>query len=248
MRKNIIYCLILLFLISSVSAATLHGEIYDLELEKVGDVLVEINTVPKQQYLAKAGEYSFEVPLGEYILKAHKDELAAEEKIKVVGEGEFIFDLFLFPSFDEEDEFLSELEGIEAEEEKEGLAKYPLWSYLTALGIFLILIGRAVLARRKYKRLKEKQKLKEDKEEAAEKKETGVGLEKEYEEEPDHLEEALKIITKYDGRISQKELRKEMMYLSEAKISLILTELEHKGRIEKIKKGRGNVVILRKHD
>jgi len=40
-------------------------------------------------------------------------------------------------------------------------------------------------------------------------------------------------------------LRKEMLYLSEAKISLILTELEHKGKIEKIKKGRGNVIVVR---
>ena len=42
-----------------------------------------------------------------------------------------------------------------------------------------------------------------------------------------------------------KELRKEMLYLSEAKVSLIVTELEHKGLVEKIKKGRGNVLILK---
>ena len=36
-----------------------------------------------------------------------------------------------------------------------------------------------------------------------------------------------------------------MLDLSEAKISLILTELEHKGQIEKVKKGRGNVIILK---
>ena len=63
--------------------------------------------------------------------------------------------------------------------------------------------------------------------------------------EPGYIEKTLEIIKNHDGRISQKELRKEMMYLSEAKISLILTELEHKGKIEKIKKGRGNVVIAK---
>ncbi len=36
-----------------------------------------------------------------------------------------------------------------------------------------------------------------------------------------------------------------MLDLSEAKISLILTELEHKGKVEKIKKGRGNVILLK---
>ena len=36
-----------------------------------------------------------------------------------------------------------------------------------------------------------------------------------------------------------------MMDLSESKISLILTELEHKGKIEKVKRGRGNVILLK---
>ena len=64
-------------------------------------------------------------------------------------------------------------------------------------------------------------------------------------QEPDSADKALEIIKKHDGRISQKKLRKEMLYLSEAKVSLILTELEHKGLIEKVKKGRGNVILLK---
>ncbi|MFH1395884.1 MAG: hypothetical protein ABIG93_00650 [archaeon] len=64
-------------------------------------------------------------------------------------------------------------------------------------------------------------------------------------QEPGYLEEVISIIKKHDGRISQKELRQEMMHLSEAKVSLIITELEHKGKIEKVKKGRGNVLLLR---
>src|SRR3989344_6520001 len=65
-------------------------------------------------------------------------------------------------------------------------------------------------------------------------------------QEPGYLDEVLLTIQKHDGRISQKQLRNEMLHLSEAKISLILTELEHKGKIEKIKKGRGNVIVVRK--
>ena len=52
------------------------------------------------------------------------------------------------------------------------------------------------------------------------------------------------IIKKHGGRITQKELRKEMP-LSEAKVSLLISELEHKNKIEKIKKGRGNIIILK---
>jgi len=53
------------------------------------------------------------------------------------------------------------------------------------------------------------------------------------------------IIKKEDGRTTQKEIRKQLP-LSEAKVSLIITELEEKGVVKKIKKGRGNVIILNK--
>jgi uncharacterized membrane protein len=57
-------------------------------------------------------------------------------------------------------------------------------------------------------------------------------------------DQIIDIIKKHGGRTTQKELRKEMS-LSEAKVSLMITELESKGRIEKIKKGRGNILILK---
>jgi len=169
-----------------------------------------------------------------------------EEEINVVGDGEFVFDLFLFPSFADEDEILADTGEISVEEveEKKGFAKYSLWSYLIALGIFLIAIGRVILARKKYGRLRKGRKKKEEVNKIVENEELSES-EGEDVEGSDYLEEALEIIKKNEGRISQKKLRKEMMHLSEAKISLILTELEHKGKIEKIKKGRGNVVILK---
>ena len=135
MGKTTCFVLWILLLVASVSAATLHGEIYNLELEKVEDVLVEINTVPKQQLLAKNGEYSFEVPEGDYILKAKNGDLTTEEEITITGEGEFVYDLFLFPDFFDEDELWTETGQIEVEEKK-GFAKYPWWSYLIALGSF----------------------------------------------------------------------------------------------------------------
>jgi uncharacterized membrane protein len=57
------------------------------------------------------------------------------------------------------------------------------------------------------------------------------------------LEDLLAIIRKEGGRITQQELRRQMPY-SEAKVSLMLAELEDQGRIRKIKKGRGNIIIL----
>jgi uncharacterized membrane protein len=57
------------------------------------------------------------------------------------------------------------------------------------------------------------------------------------------LEQAMKIIRENDGRLTQKELRKAMN-VSEAKASLVVAELEERGFIQKIKKGRGNVLKL----
>ena len=55
----------------------------------------------------------------------------------------------------------------------------------------------------------------------------------------------LDFIKKQGGRTTQKEIRKNFP-MSEAKISLIITELEHRGKIEKIKRGRSNIIILKK--
>ena len=43
--------------------------------------------------------------------------------------------------------------------------------------------------------------------------------------------------------MTQKDLRKHFA-MSEAKISLMITELESLKKIKKIKKGRGNIIIL----
>ena len=70
-------------------------------------------------------------------------------------------------------------------------------------------------------------------------------IKKEFHDEDDGLKNLIDIIKKENGRTTQKELRKQIP-LSEAKISLMIAELEHKGVIEKIKKGRGNIIILKK--
>lgn len=226
------------------TATTLTGSIYNSKLELEQDVLVEINTTPQQKYLSKDGTYSFELPKGSYVLTAKHEEYATTEEVEIVyGEGEYLFDIFLLPDFMEEDELWQEAGeelSIDSEETVSWNIK-SIISYLLAGIIFIYAFYRIIAARKKYgslwkfrKRIKEEQNksIEQHKEELA--------------KEPGYLENALEIIKKHEGRITQKELRKEMLYLSEAKISLIVTELEHKGKVEKIKKGRGNVVILKK--
>ena len=59
-----------------------------------------------------------------------------------------------------------------------------------------------------------------------------------------NLDGVLKIIMEQGGRTTQKEIRKKIP-LSEAKISLMISELEAKGKVQKIKKGRGNIIVLK---
>ncbi|MDD1745603.1 MAG: hypothetical protein LUQ20_07355 [Candidatus Methanoperedens sp.] len=56
------------------------------------------------------------------------------------------------------------------------------------------------------------------------------------------LHELYALIMKKGGRVTQKELRGEMK-CSEAKVSLMLDDLEDRGYLKKIKKGRSNIII-----
>ena len=227
--------ILLLFLIPLVSAAMIKGNIYNDNLEIEKDILIKVNTIPEQQYLSKDGSYVLFIPQGKYVLTAQKGFLLVNEEINIVNEGEYNFDIFLIPDFIEEDELWTE-----TEEELVDDSLYKsnvVWIWIL---VFVILVG-LIWFNRKNKLLNKifKKNRKRNLEEKV------IEEVKEELNEPIYLNETIEIIKKYDGRISQKELRREMMHLSEAKISLILTELEHKGRIEKIKKGRGNVVLLK---
>lgn len=239
MKHKFILLFLIVLVIPLALAATLKGSIYDENLESAQDVLVEINTIPQQKYLAKTGTYSFELLPGKYLLTAKNNQYVVTEEVEIIsGQGEYILDMFLLPDFTEEDELWQETQqelSIDTEEKSASV-----WSWIIAGIIFAILLARIIYTRKKYGSLwLFRKKIK------AESKKTLEQHKEELAQEPGYLDQALEIIKKHDGRITQKELRKEMMYLSEAKVSLLITELEHKGKVEKIKKGRGNVLILK---
>jgi uncharacterized membrane protein len=60
---------------------------------------------------------------------------------------------------------------------------------------------------------------------------------------PDDLKELLDLIRTNGNRITQRELRKKSPY-SESKVSLMLSDLEERGLIEKFKRGRGNIIRI----
>src|SRR3989338_8604418 len=103
---KLVAILLFLFLISStlVVATTLKGTIYNLDLDPEPDVLVEINTLPEQRFLARDGTYSFEVSSGTYTLTAQKENTFITEEVQILAEGTYVYDLFLLPEFSEEED------------------------------------------------------------------------------------------------------------------------------------------------
>jgi len=74
-----------------------------------------------------------------------------------------------------------------------------------------------------------------------------VAKEVEKTELKDEAKDIIDFIKSKGGRTTQKEIRRKFPS-SEAKISLIISELENKGVVEKIKKGRGNIILLKKRN
>lgn len=247
-QKSVVaFVLFFLLLLDFSLAATLKGSIYNSQLELETNVLVEVNTIPQQKLLSKDGNYAFELPPGTYNLTVQKEELMATEAVNIIKEGEYVLDVFLLPGMEED--LWEDWEADYSPEELTGQTNY--WYWLIGIGVLLVIIGAVLWWLKKGKKKTEhtisKKAAKEEAEKTSAVKEpkSTAELKEELAAEPGYLDETIAIIKRYGGRIYQKELRKEMLHLSESKISLILTELEHKGKIEKIKKGRGNAIILR---
>ncbi|MBI2668464.1 hypothetical protein HYX14_01345 [Candidatus Woesearchaeota archaeon] len=230
--------LIALLLAATAHAALLQGTIYGEQLKVEQNVLVGINTTPEQKMLAKEGAYRFQVPLGKYALTAQKGDIKVQEEMEISAEGEYVLDVFLIPDLADEEELWKDTQDVEVNDLFS--EETSTWAYVVAGLLFLFAVYRVYRARKKYGPLKLfRKKIKEEAQKPLEQ------VKEELAKEPAYIDKAIEILKKHDGRIHQKELRKEMLYLSEAKVSLIVAELEHKGLLEKIKKGRGNILILK---
>ena len=225
------YMFVFVLLAVSASAAIIHGSVYDLLLERVDNALVEINTTPKQVIVSQNGSYSFNVANGDYGIKAklmQKNSIIAfvQENITIKQEGSYVLDLILFPDVEEGVEDIALDVNGNIVDNRNGTFAFA--------AILIVVVAIALLFYfKKIKRANiEKIRIEENKEE------------KVMHGDPD-LEDIIKIIKNEGGRTTQKDIRKQIP-LSEAKISLMIAELEHKGVIEKIKKGRGNIIILKK--
>lgn len=93
---------------SADSTATIHGEVYGWDtFEPLENAVVEVNSTPAQSMVAKYGMYSFELEPGDYLIKASYYQnstliYSADETVKIIGEGSYVFDLLLLPVYSEE--------------------------------------------------------------------------------------------------------------------------------------------------
>lgn len=206
---------VLLLLLPSVLGAVIHGTVYDFGLNKLPNSVVEIDTSPRQQMVAVDGTYSFSVPSGNYTLSAHFKDSDVDENISAVSDGDYVFDLILLPNVDE----LS-VEPPEVPVVDDVIQDAPVTHWLLWLLVF------AVLAFVAYKVSRPKEIVKEVKKVSV----------------ADELQKILEFVEKEGGRTTQKDIRKNFPY-SEAKISLMIDDLEAKGLLKRIKKGRGNIIV-----
>lgn len=222
--KKLLPLLMFLILVEGCLAATIHGTVYDDNLNVVKDVVVEVDSTPNQREVAKDGAYSFTLPQGAYTITVKSNGQTAEEKVTIEKEGDYVLDLFFFPNLDEEESLMNETKDINLNDE---YFQESTKTRFVIIGVVIFLVIAGILF---YFLKKRKPKIR-------------VGIEDVKEE--DETRKYLEFIKEHGGRITQKEIRKNFP-ISEAKISLIISELEHKGKLEKIRKGRGNVILLKK--
>ncbi|MFZ3383336.1 MAG: hypothetical protein WA144_05370 [Candidatus Methanoperedens sp.] len=246
-RRIILVIILITSLIISAQAAKVYGTIYEWsEIEKpIKNAIVEVeeNSTRVQYNVSGDGTYLFYVSPGSYVIKARYYnnnimDLYGEEKLQINNTDDSKnLDLILFPPIDSEYEYFGNINLTgELDTKQMDYANYIL-IFLVALIIILIVSIIFILKRKKKPVISkidepvplppEKSEIKEDR----------------YQMElPDDLKELYDIILKKGGRITQKDLRKEVIY-GEAKVSLMIADLENRGLIKKIKKGRSNIII-----
>jgi uncharacterized membrane protein len=236
--------LVITTLISSAQAATVYGTIYSWsDFEKpLKNVIIEINSIPAQSRVSTDGTYVFDnLSPGNYTIKVKYFrnnilELAEEEEIQIIeSEGKFNIDLLLFPPTDTELEYLGDINltgNIEIKSESDP-------TYYIILVFILIGAGIAIYYIFYRSRKKKTTAAVEVSNEPITQLPTAMPIPTEL---PEDLHELYALIMKKGGRVTQKDLRGDMK-CSEAKVSLMLDDLEDRGYIKKIRKGRSNIII-----
>lgn len=252
-RKTLcILALLILFPASLLFAAaadmaTVHGVIYEWgTFEPLDNVIVEVNSTPPQSMLARYGLYSFNLLPGDYVISAsyYRNSTLVrytQEEITITGSGDYVIDLILLPAYD--DEGLDEAEFTELDELADLAEDEDINSFSYGTLSLLILTALAFAAGTYLLSVRRKARPVQAEDEIHYADETIPDMDAGYAALPDDLREMVSVISRNGGRITQKDLRGALKH-SEAKVSLMISDLEDRGIVRKFKKGRGNVVFL----
>lgn len=234
------------------SMATIHGAIYEWDtFEPLENVIVEVNSTPPQSMLAKYGIYSFNLVPGNYLVTAsyYRNSTLThytEEEITITDDGDYVIDIIFLPTYYEEEQVngtgFDELDELAALAETDTSSEGGVFSftmfYVLALLALLLAGGYIFYSRQKGGNGDPSQTGDIQSEDGS-----SLLLSDELADLPSDLREVVGIISNNGGRITQKDLRGRLRH-SEAKVSLMISDLENRGVVQKFKKGRGNVIIL----
>lgn len=241
---TLVAALLIIISITATNAATIQGKVYGPDLELAKRAIVEINSTPKQSIVAIDGTYSFVVPQGTYEIEAFFTTegvlIYDKEILTVPEEGSFTLDLILFETTNIEDIEFDESE-LKMIEDLLKTRQKTNWSLIIgAIAIIIVIVVAIYLFLRMIK--KQKSKVIKRKKRRPFK---ARRIEEKLEEKPtgDEVMKRTLEILKRERRVTQKDIRKELG-ISEAKASLIIADLEAQGKVRKIKRGRGNIIIL----
>lgn len=230
----------MVLVLTLLNANTITGQIYNGEnMEYLNNTLITLEDKEGSIIFQKVfdSEYEYEASPGEYVLRAYyyqNGELKyyTQHNIKV-DEEIMELDIILIPY--ELQELVPGFEPPPLLQEPEESDPEQDYTYLIYLGIIVVVIISLVLIfnLKNKRKVVEKSRRREPKEKVRK-----IGMDEDS-------KKVLKIIEENEGRIEQKELRKILKF-SETKMSLVVSELEVTGLIKRIKKGRKNILKLKK--
>jgi uncharacterized membrane protein len=200
-------------LAAAASAAFVYGDIYKGDLERLNKTALRVSGEFSYQLVTDKGNYSIYLPDGDYNISASS---FGEDG----GLAYYAEERIRAGSGNQRVDLVLKPVGNDASNQL----------YFAVGGIVLAGIAIAVFY------------LNRNKAEADASEPQPVNPGKQPKAEPDQgMKSVLRALDSHEGRATQKELR-EALGFSDAKLSLIISELEHSGYVKKFKRGRGNIV------